>query len=38
MTRFDVVRHSQRALGGIGVIWLVFTLIGWLKLYQELKR
>jgi hypothetical protein len=38
MTRFDVLRHSQRAMGGIGVIWILFTLIGWLKLYQELKR
>ena len=38
MTRFDLLRHSQRALGGLVIIWIVFTVIGWMKLYQELKR
>ena len=38
MTRFNVLLHSQRAMMGILVIWLIFTAIGWFKIYLELKH
>ena len=38
LTMFDRLKHSSLALGaGIGA-WLVLTVMGWVKLYQELKH
>ncbi|PIE33337.1 hypothetical protein CSA56_12260 [candidate division KSB3 bacterium] len=38
LTRFDRLLHSQKALLGLLMLWLVFTGIGWFKVYKGLLK